>query len=108
MAEAAATPIQSARTTLQPMQVVIKGRVEASRLYEGYRYTRITTPAADAYSRPQTVEIRSKGKLGDKLDEVTVVATLGGFPRKPYQSKDKETGEIVSVIPVDHFLDAVE
>lgn len=107
MAEAAATPIQSVQR-LQAMQVQIKGRIEASRSYEGNRYTRIITPAADAYSRPQTVEVRSKGKLGEKSDEVTVVCTLGGFQRKPYPVKDKETGEVTMVIPVDHVLDAVE
>ncbi|GGI21077.1 single-stranded DNA-binding protein [Oxalicibacterium faecigallinarum] len=108
MAEpAVATPLQP-RQTLQPMQVAIKGRIEASRMFNGNRYTRITTPAADQYSRPQTVEIRSKGKLGEKGEEATVMATLGGFTRRPYQTKDNDSGEIVTITPVDLTLDAIE
>ena len=104
---AIATPIQP-RQTLQPMQVAVKGRIEASRMFNGNRYTRIITPAADQYSRPQTVEIRSKKKLGDKGEEVTTMATLGGYTRRPYQAKDEDTGEITTITPVDLTLDAIE
>lgn len=95
-------------TTIRPMQVMVRGRVEASRTHEGTRFTRITTPAPDAYSRPQVVEIRSKQPLGPKGDEVTVLATLGGFTRKAFEFKHKDTGEIIKVIPVDMTLDAVD
>lgn len=94
--------------TIKPMQVMIRGRVEASRNHEGTRFTRITTPAADAYSRPQVVEIRSRTPLGPKGEEVTVLAQLGGFTRKAFEFKNKDTGEIEKVIPVDMTLDAVE
>jgi hypothetical protein len=90
------------------MRVMVRGRIEGSKLFDGKRYTQIMTPAADAYSRPQLVEIRSKQKLGDKGDEVTVHATLGGYQRKAYQVKDKDTGEVVTVVPVEHTLDLVE
>lgn len=90
------------------MQVVIRGRIDASRKHENTRYTRIVTPAPDPYSRPQTVEIRSKGQLGSKGEEVTVLAQLGGFTRKPFRSTDKETGEVTLVTPVDLTLDAIE
>ena len=93
---------------LKPMQVVVRGRVDASRLHDKTRYTRIVTPAPDPYSRPQTIEVRSKGQLGGKGEEVTVVAQLGGFTRKPYRSTDKDTGEVTMVTPVDLTLDAVE
>lgn len=94
--------------TIRPMQVMVRGRVDASRSHEGTRYTRITTPAPDAYSRPQVVEIRSKQQLGAKGEEVTVLATLGGFTRKPFKATDKSTGEISMVTPVDMTLDAVD
>lgn len=94
--------------TIKPMQVMIRGRVEASRNHEGTRFTRITTPAADAYSRPQVIEIRSRSPLGPKGEEVTVLAQLGGYTRKPFEFKNKDTGEIEKVVPVDHTLDAVE
>ena len=93
---------------IQPMQVLVRGRLEKARLYEGKRYSQIITPAPDAYSRPQIVEVRSKARLGDIGDEVSVACTLGGFSRKPYRVTDKQTGEVVTVTPVDHTLDAVE
>jgi hypothetical protein len=94
--------------TVQPMRVLVVGRIELSRTHEGKRYTHVMTPAADAYSRPQLLEVRSKGKLGDKGEEVSVSCVLGGYQRKAYQVKDKNTGEIVTVLPVEHTLDLVE
>lgn len=91
-----------------PLQVFVKGKVEASRRFDGKRYTRIITPAADAYSRPQVVEVRSVAKLGDIGDETEVTCRLGGYTRKPFRSTDKETGETSMVTPVDLTLDAVE
>lgn len=100
--------MSTTQATIKPMQVYVQGRVESVRQHEGQRYTRILTPAPDAYSRPQTVEIRSKQPLGPKGDEVKVLAQLGGYTRKPFETKDKSTGEIIKVIPVDMTLDAVE
>lgn len=93
---------------LVPMQVLIKGKVEASRRFDSKRFTRIITPAADAYSRPQVVEVRSMGKLADVGDETEVVCRLGGYTRKPYRVTDKDTGETSMVTPVDITLDAAE
>lgn len=101
-----ASPSQGAR--IVPMQVTIKGRIDASRRHEKTTYTRIVTPAPDPYSRPQTVEIRSKQRLGQAGDEITVQAQLGGYTRKPFRSTDKETGETTMVTPVDLTLDAIE
>ena len=94
--------------TIKPMQVMVNGRVESVRLHDGTRYTRVITPSADAYSRPQTVEIRSKQPLGPKGEEIKVVAALGGFTRKPFRATDKATGETMMVTPVDMTLDAIE
>lgn len=93
---------------LVPLQVLVRGKVEASRRFDGKRYTRIITPAADAYSRPQMVEVRSVSKLGDVGDETEVTCRLGGYTRKPYRTTDKDTGETAMVTPVDLTLDAVE
>jgi hypothetical protein len=90
------------------LQVLVKGKVEASRRFDGKRYTRIITPAADAYSRPQVVEVRSVAKLGDVGDETEVTCRLGGYTRKPFRTTDKETGETSMVTPVDLTLEAVE
>lgn len=91
-----------------PMRVLVLGRIESSRVHDGKRLTHVMTPAADAYSRPQLLEIRSKGKLGDKGEEISVSCVLGGYQRKAYQAKDKNTGEIQTVNPVEHTLDLVD
>jgi hypothetical protein len=111
MAEGMTAPVQPIpqRAAATPaMQVTIKGRIEISRSYEGKRFTQIMTPAADQYSRPQIVEVRSKSKLGERGDEIVVQASLGGYQRKAYQVKDKNTGEIVTLVPTEHTLDAIE
>ena len=97
----------SARTPVF-MQVHVKGRIDARRRHDKTTYTRIVTPAPDPYSRPQTIEIRSKGSLGQVGDEVVVLGQLGGYTRKPFRSTDKETGETSMVTPVDLTLDAIE
>lgn len=91
-----------------PMQVTVRGRIDARRRHDKTTYTRIVTPAPDPYSRPQTVEIRSKGSLGQAGDEIVVLAQLGGYTRKPFRSTDKDTGETTMVTPVDLTLDAIE
>lgn len=99
---------KKASIAVKAMVVSIVGRLEGSKSYDGKRYTQVMTPAADAYSRPQLVEIRSKGRLGEKGDEISCQCLLGGFQRKAYETKDKQTGEIVKVIPVEHTLDLCE
>lgn len=90
------------------MRVLVVGRIEASRSYDGKRLTHVMTPAPDAYSRPQLLEVRSKNKFGEKGEEISVTCTLGGYQRKAYQAKNKDTGEITTVVPVEHTLDLVE
>lgn len=90
------------------MQVFVIGKIDAHRRYESSTYTRIIAPAPDVYSRPSTLEIRSKSKIGEVGEEVSVVCKLGGYSRKPYRVTDKETGETSLVTPVDMTLDLVE
>jgi hypothetical protein len=91
-----------------PGRVYFVGRIEASKFHEGVHYTQVLTPAVDAYSRPQLLEVRSKRKMGQRGEEITFFALVGGYKRKSYQVKDKQTGEIVTVDPVEHTLDLVE
>lgn len=100
------SPVQGVKPI--PMQVAIRGRIDATRTHDKTRYTRIVTPAPDPYSRPQIVEVRSKSALGSRGEEVTVLAQLGGYTRKPFRTADKETGEMLTVTPVDLTLDAIE
>ena len=106
-APATPSPTQGTRAPVL-MQVNIRGRIDASRRHDKTTYTRIVTPAPDPYSRPQTVEVRSKQRLGQAGDEITVQAQLGGYTRKPFRSTDKDTGETTMVTPVDLTLDAIE
>lgn len=104
---AVATPVATTAKMI-PMQVLVVGRIDAVRRHEKTTYTRVTTPAPDPYSRPQTVEIRSKQRLGQPGEQVTQLCLLGGYARKPFRSTDIETGETTMVTPVDMTLDAVE
>lgn len=105
-----ALPVSNLPSSLSktPMEVLVKGKIDARRRHESTWYTRMLTPAPDAYSRPQVIEVRSKQKLGEIGDETTVVCKLGGYSRKPFRSTDKDTGEVTMVTPVDLTLDAIE
>ena len=72
---AVATPAATTAKTI-PMQVLVRGRIDAVRRHDKTTYTRIITPAPDPYSRPQTVEIRSKQRFGQPGDEVAQLAEL--------------------------------
>lgn len=94
--------------TLATRQVHIIGKVVRTRRYQDFTYTTLICPAADEYSKPQVVELRSSRKFAEKDDVASVVAQLGGFEGRAYESRDKETGEISKVIPVTLYLDFVE
>jgi hypothetical protein len=104
---AAATPVATTAKTI-PMQVLVRGRIDAVRRHDKTTYTRIITPAPDPYSRPQTVEIRSKQRLGQPGDQLTQLGLLGGYARKPFRITDKETCVTSMVTRIDMTLDAVE
>lgn len=89
-------------------QVLIEGKVLAVRRHEQFFYTRIICPAADAYSRPQIVEIRSSKRFSDRDEETAVTAMLGGYEGKAYTVTDRETGERRSLTPVNLHLDLIE
>lgn len=91
-----------------PMVVRVVGRVQAVRRFAGKSVARIVCPAVDAYSHPATVEVRSVQRLADVGADVSVECRLSGFQRKPFRVTDKETGEVVTVVPVDHVLDVIE
>lgn len=92
----------------KPLQVLVVGKVTRSRRFEQFFYTTVICPAPDPYSKPAVIEIRSKQRLGERDEEIRVTAELGGFEGRSYQVTDKETGERRTLIPVNHFLNAVE
>lgn len=93
---------------LPPMHMRVVAKIEAVRRYEDTNYTRVITPAPDPYSKPSIIEIRSSGRIGSKGEEIDVVVRGGGYTRKAYEFKDKSTGEILKLTPVDHTFDLVE
>ena len=105
MAEVATVkPVASA----QYLRVSIRGKIIRSRRFEEHIHTAIMCPAKDEFSKPQVVEVRSRRKIGEREDIITVECDLGGFERKAFQMRDAETGEVLRIIPVNHTLDVIE
>mgnify|MGYP000154609542 CR=1 FL=1 len=92
----------------KPLHVSIKGKVTRCRRYDQHFYTTIICPAADVYSKPSVVEVRSKARFAEVEEETSCTAILGGFEGKAYRVTDRDTGEQRQLIPVNLFLDLVE
>lgn len=92
----------------RPLEVVVTGRVESVHRYEDKTYTKVLCPAVDAYSKPSLLNLRSARSVGRKGEEITVTCLVGGFARRAYEAKNRETGEIERVVPVEHTLDVIE
>ncbi len=108
MSEVATLQKSASKTEVKTMEVTIVGKALRVRRYEQFFYTAIICPAADLYSKPSVIEVRSKARFCDKDEEVKVTAKIGGYEGKPYAVTDKETGERRQLVPVNLFLDAVE
>lgn len=91
-----------------PMQVRVVGKVLRTRRHEQYTYTTVITPAADAYSKPSIVEVRSKQRFAERDEETDFLGRLGGYEGRSYRVTDRETGEQKNLIPVNMYLDLVE
>lgn len=73
------------------MKFQLIGRIEHFENVSGKFQTVIATPAADAYSKPNSFKLKSDYSLGAVGEEITVDVELSGYVRaKPY--KDKNTG----------------
>lgn len=104
---AVATPAATTAKMI-PMQTRVVGRIDTVQRRDKITYTRVITPAPDPYSRPQTVEFRSKQRLGSPGEEIDQLGILGGYARKPFRTIDKESGEATIVTAIVMTLDAVE
>ena len=100
--------VQKNTKELKPRQVWIVGRCMRVRRHESFFYTVVICPAADAYSKPQVVEFRSKARFAEKDEECQGVGEIGGYEGKSYQVVDRETGERKTLQPVNMYLDLVE
>lgn len=92
----------------QNNQTTISGRIGEVRKYEKHFYTEFLLPAADAYSQPGIVEVRSNARLGKTGDEIECRVEITGYRGKPYKYTDKDTGEQITRRPVLNGLHAVE
>lgn len=85
----------------------LAGRIESvvqSNTSEGRRFrTLLRLPAADAFTSPATVEVRSTERLGGAGDEVSVVVRVGGYSRhyKTSEGEARKTADnILTVVQV--------
>ena len=93
-------PISAAESgKLAANQSFIRGRITDVNRNENGCYTRITLPAPDQYSSPQSIEVRSKSMLGKPQDDVSVRVSIAGF-RRGYKDKHGEQQYAVNVILV--------
>jgi hypothetical protein len=97
----------------QPVAAItfIAGRIAAKRRISTQAgplvLTLVTMPAADEYSSPSTVEIRSKAAFGESGETVRVKCRVGGRARS-YKGTDPETGEIRPVRTAEITLELIE
>lgn len=93
-------------------EALIRGRASAKSraitTQNGRRYlTVVAMPAADEFSSPQVIEIRSEQPLADgNGDQVQVKVAIGGY-RRSYEATDPHTGDKYKVQTAQVVLDAV-
>lgn len=87
--------------------VTLKGRIDSQRMYNGAYYNELTTPAPDAYSKPQTFQLRSKAQLGQNGQEITVTCRLDGY-LESFQFRNKQSGIMETGIKPHVFLEVVQ
>lgn len=87
-------------------QARIAGRIQSLRRVSSGGDTTFRTvfklPALDAYSSPATVEVRSKERLGQVGDELSVLVNIGGYPRS-YMTKNGD-GDDAKVQTAENVL----
>lgn len=88
-----------------PMCVRVVGKVLRVRRHEQHTYTTVITPAADEYSRPSVVEVRSKQRFAERDEQADFMGRLGGYEGRAYRVTDRDSGEQKQLVPVNMFLD---
>ncbi|WP_027469109.1 hypothetical protein [Deefgea rivuli] len=102
------TPQENQKLSLKPNQALLFGRIHSVRRADDFTYTEVTLPAVDQYTPPNSVEIRSKKRLGQAGETIEALVTCGGYRAKSFQYLDKETGEKVTRRPTVNVYSAVE
>lgn len=111
MSETAQVTQMPAAAKIKLNQGFMSGRITTQRRINtqtGPLYlTVLKQPAADEFSHPATVEIRSSFKLGENGDDWKGLVNMRGMPNS-YDSTDKETGEKRRIISARNEFEAVE
>src|SRR5690349_49729 len=93
-------------------QAYIRGRIFHRRrisTQEGQIWlTVLRMPARDEFSHPITVEVRSRGTLGQKDEDWSGVVEIAGFPRAFDSKPDPHTGEVTRVHTAQLQLNVVD
>jgi hypothetical protein len=89
---------------------LIAGRIGNARRITGQNgtswLTLVTMAAPDEFTSPSTVELRSKGKLGERDEVWRGKVRITGF-RRSYKTTDQQTGEQLTVQTADTRLDVI-
>ena len=86
----------------------LKSRAQSMQTKDGKRYSQLlVTPAADAYSMPSVIELRSVNSLGAEGDDWAGKVKIGGYPND-YEITDKSSGEIKQVRSARIVLEVAE
>lgn len=92
-------------------QVFLNGLIASRRRINGQSgtiwLTVVKLPAADEFSHPATIELRSHSPLGDPETKWSGIAQVTGFPTS-FDSKPDENGEIKQIKSARVSLDVVE
>jgi hypothetical protein len=105
---AEAIPMAKNDQQSHPLQVFVEGKITASRYADQKYYTTLTCKAADEYSQPPVLEIRSRGQLGAVDQIFKGNCKLGGYLGKPFQVTDRQTGAQRQARNCNMTLDLVE
>ncbi|OQS34738.1 MULTISPECIES: hypothetical protein [Chromobacterium] len=98
----------TSKPSLSANMAVVIGRIKAVRKSDDFVHTEVIQPAPDEYSMPGVVEVRSRKRLGDIGQDVHIKVQCTGYYGKPFDSKDKVTGEIVKKRAVINVFSAIE
>lgn len=109
---ATAEKVTSMMPKLQPGQTFLAGLIAGRRRISGQSgslwLTVVKLPAADEFSHPGTVELRSDNPIGEVNDKWQGVVSVTGFPRSYNTKPDPDTGEIKAIKTAQVMLEVVE
>lgn len=107
-----ATPQPTGEKPTNLLTALVAGRVAARRRYRNrtghtVHLTVLKLAAADEFSSPETIEVRSEQPLPEVGQVWRGKVRIGGYGRS-YQQEEPQTGEKVTIQTADNNLTVVE